>query len=57
MLQREILSVTPSFAAQSISDLGKASLDAVHCGDETPCTSNQDRDFLALFLDLGFNHR
>jgi hypothetical protein len=38
----------PSFAAQGISDLGAASLDAAHCGHETPCTSKPGNDFLAF---------
>ncbi len=43
----EILRITlPSFVAQSISDLGAASLDAAHCGHQTPSI-----DVLALYFE------
>ncbi len=40
----------PSFAAQGITDLGAALLDAAHCGHETPCTSKPGNVFLAFYF-------
>jgi hypothetical protein len=40
----------PSFAAQGISDLGAASLDAAHYSHEMPCTSKPGSDCLALYF-------